>query len=159
MIKNEEILSINTMKLTNILKKSALTILAAGTLYSCDNISEGIIYEKTIEPERTYMYLMPIAHTISTGKNTTTYFTYIPMWMYDDQDYVIKIKHYNTKKDKMKTRSVYVTPETYNCFNEGDYFAVGDNCIEDQDIKVRKATDTEFKQQATQEDIKKYKNQ
>lgn len=51
-----------------------------------ENLDKIITQQKAnvdyIEYRYSYIYLMPIPHTISTGKTTTLYFTYIPMTNY-----------------------------------------------------------------------------
>ena len=68
-------------------------------LLGCSKMDEGTIVNKEIEPENTFFYLMPIPHTMSTGKIITTFFTYVPILMYDDKDYVITIESANKKGD------------------------------------------------------------
>jgi hypothetical protein len=100
-------------------------------------LKNGKIVQMHIEPERTYMYMMPIPHTMSTGKTTSTYFTYIPMMMHDDEDYTIRM-HGFTEKGEEKDETFYVSKSTYDKLKLGQDFCVSEDCSKNAN-KDRKA--------------------
>ena len=113
-------------------------------IFGCGKkLTEGEVISKVIEPESTYLYMMPIPHTQTVGKTTTTYFTYIPVYMYDDEDYRITIRGVVGKKGKYETEYEEVT-ETYYLYkgdfdkiNVGDYFIAQNESTEpNEDVKV-----------------------
>jgi len=70
-------------------------------LFSCGHkLKKGVITQMYIEPERNYIYMMPIPHTITVGKTSSTYFTYFPMMMHDDADYVTTILMHRSTTSK-----------------------------------------------------------
>lgn len=106
--------------------------------FSCGHkLKEGVVTFMYIEPERDYVYLMPIPHTISTGKITSTYYSYIPVMMHDDTDYVIQITGHD-QENRDLTESFYVTSTQYNCLRMGDKFKVTEDCSREtnKDIKL-----------------------
>jgi hypothetical protein len=70
---------------------------------------------------------MPIPHTTMVGKSNITTFTYIPMMMHDDEDYVITVDGY-TDEHEEKIERFYLTKEKYNCLSVGQYFNVDKDC-------------------------------
>ncbi len=97
-------------------------------LTSCKHeLKEGTVVNMHVEPERSYMYMMPIPHTISTGKTTSTYYTYIPIMMYDDRDFVITL-HGTTKDGEVKDETFYLSEATYNRLKLGQQFCVNEDC-------------------------------
>ena len=130
--------------LTNKISHAILGLGLIGML-GCNPIKEGDIIAKRYEPERTYLYMMPIPHTQTIGKMTTTTFTYIPVWMRDDEDWVITIQNYN-KRHKLKQREIYVPANRYDTLKVGQYFCIDSNCLTSkEDTKVRNATKDEAK--------------
>lgn len=130
------------VKISNIKKKLGIGALVLGLALSTGcgkSIKEGEIYKKWHEPAETYitwMY-MPL------GKS----FMLIPMYCYDDEDFVIKIRKYNEEKQKYNTKTLYLNKETYDRIKIGDYFCYnGRNAkIEDKLVK-REATEKEVKE-------------
>lgn len=103
-------------------------------LSSCQKMKYGNIVEKWHEPERTYMYMMPIVH--STGK--TIYTTFIPMIMHDNEDWCVKVMGIGTKGDTI-TRTYYVDRIAYDTLTIGKFICVDGACDEDNNnTKVRK---------------------
>ena len=95
---------------------------------SCEHeLKEGIIINKYEEPERTYLYMMPIPHTVSSGKTTSTYFTYIPIIMHDDRDFVIII-HGLTDNGQEKDERFYLPQSIFDQLKLGQHFCVTDDC-------------------------------
>jgi hypothetical protein len=124
------------MKKSKIIGKitALIVICILGLSYCSDSIKEGEITKKWYEPESTIMMLMPI--TISNGKSFSTMM--VPMWIHDDEDFVIQITAYNEKKEKFQTKTLYLTEELYNSIFVGDYFVQCVGCDDnDPDIKKR----------------------
>jgi len=93
-----------------------------GAVYGCAPlITEGEIYQKVYEPDRTWVMLMPIV--IPSGKSTTTIL--VPMFMHDDEDFIVKIKQYDQTQAKEIKESLYVSEEVYNTVKVGDWFVSG----------------------------------
>ena len=108
------------------------------SLFSCKHeLKEGTIVNMHIEPERSYMYMMPIPHTISTGKTSSTYYTYIPIMMYDDRDYVIKL-HGVTDNGKEKDETFYVNQSTFEKLKLGQRFCVNEDCTKEPNKDTKK---------------------
>jgi hypothetical protein len=108
--------------------KVPIFLIALALLFACENeLKEGTVVGKFIEPAHTYTYLMPIPHTLTTGKTTTTYFTYIPMIMYDDEDYTLSVKGF-TDDGEQKTEIFYVSKSYYDCVSSGTHFVANKNC-------------------------------
>lgn len=95
-------------------------------LAGCHQLKEGNVISKSIEPARTYIYLMPISHTMMVGKSCTTSITYIPMTMYDDEDFKVQISGNDGKEDRIET--FYVSKKQWECLRVGDYFQVTTDC-------------------------------
>lgn len=83
-------------------------IWVAYTILFTKYLSEGEVVEKYIEPERSWMHLMPI----SVGKIVVL----IPYMFHDDKDWVLVVQ----KGDKQGT--IYVTEETYMQTKIGQYY-------------------------------------
>lgn len=100
-------------------------VLALVICVGCNNITEGEIIEKWYEPEHNYVTIMPV--TISNGKTTTTMM--IPYYIYDGEDYCIKIKGIN-KKGKEKIKTIYVRGEHWQKLDKGQCFRIDGDCSE-----------------------------
>ncbi|UVG35224.1 membrane protein [Microbacterium phage Cece] len=87
----------------------ALALSLATLLVACSSISAGRITEKVIEPERHYTVCTPIGKIISCSNH------------HDDQDWRFDIA------DKDKEGWVYVTPETFDQYQVGDWVDFSDN--------------------------------
>jgi hypothetical protein len=96
-------------------------------LVACNTLKEGKVMSKGIEPERDYLYMMPIPHTISSGKTSSTFYTYIPIWMHDDEDYYVNIKGVNNANEEVE-ETFYISKPRYECLKGGDFFKVDDDC-------------------------------
>lgn len=108
------------------------------SLFSCKHeLKEGTIVNMNIEPERSYMYMMPIPYTISTGKTTSIYYTYIPVMMYDDRDYVVKL-HGITDNGKEKDETFYVNQFTFEKLKLGQRFRVNEDCTKEPNKDTQK---------------------
>ena len=102
------------------------------SLFSCQKLKYSNIVEKWYEPARTYIYMMPIVH--STGK--TSYTTFMPVPMYDNEDWCIKVTGIGTKGDTI-TRTYYVDKLQYDTLKVGSFICVDGKCNEDTN-NVRK---------------------
>ena len=120
------------------MKKAALIVISMMLLLACNELKEGTIISMQVEPEREYMYMMPIAHTSPCGKTTITTFTYIPVMMYDDEDYSITIKGHNSENEEL-VDTFYVTRKSYQCLSVGDFIKVDEGCSKDsnQDQRIK----------------------
>lgn len=96
-------------------------------LIGCHQIKEGVVVEKYVEPESDFLYMMPVPNSYSDGKNTITTYTYIPIWMHDDTDYVVCLKG-KTATGKVRTESFYVYKSRYESVKIGQNFCVDDGC-------------------------------
>jgi len=107
------------------------------SMLSCeDGINEGEVYAKEYEPARTQLIMTPMI--VSTGKTTIT--TMTPMYVYDDEDYVIHIHKFNEETQEFDTNTFYTDNVTYNQINVGDWFVYDEELYtaDDPDIKKRK---------------------
>lgn len=95
-------------------------------------IMEGEVYNKVYEPSMSWMTMMPI----SNGKTIT----FIPMWHYDDEDFVIYIHRWDNELQKDRTNALYVNESTYNEISIGDYVRYDEGNMEtvDPDIRQRR---------------------
>lgn len=119
--------------------RTTLIVIVSLILLSCEHeLKEGTIVIKYEEPERNYWYMMTIPHTFSTGKTTTTYYTYIPIMMHDDRDFVITI-HGTTDKGEEKDETFYLTESTFIKLKLGQRFCVSDDCTKspNEDTKLK----------------------
>jgi NADPH-dependent 2,4-dienoyl-CoA reductase/sulfur reductase-like enzyme len=117
------------MKNLKLRKGYALYILLGVVLFGavgCNSVTEGEIVEKWYEPENSYVAIMPMM--ISNGKTTTTMM--IPYYIYDGEDYCIKIKGID-KKGKERTKTLYVRRERWQDLDKGQYFCIDGDCSED----------------------------
>ena len=120
------------------MKKIIALFLMTLTISACNELKEGTVISMRVEPEREYMYMMPIAHTRPCGKTTITTFTYIPVMMYDDEDYSITIKGHNSGNEEL-VETFYVTRKSYQCLSVGDFIKVDEGCSKDsnQDQRIK----------------------
>jgi hypothetical protein len=93
---------------------------------------EGKIVKKIYEPETQYMTMIFVP--TSTGK--TTILMPIPFWVYDGEDFIIKVEGYDKKKNKVAYVKKYISKEMYSSHEIGDVVCVKD-CPE-QDTNNRK---------------------
>jgi hypothetical protein len=127
------------MKLNTLLNKSSrllfYCLLCAVLLStSCQKLKYGDIVEKWYEPANSYFMLMPMI--ISNGKTTSTIM--IPYYIYDNEDWCIKVTGIGTKGDTI-TRTFYVDKITYDTLSVGNFICVDGKCDEDENnTKVRK---------------------
>ncbi len=133
--------------------KTLCSLIAATGIFlnSCSpGIKEGEVYQKYIEPERTYVQMLMIPQIHSTGKSTYTTFIIIPMFIHDDEDYVIKIKKFNQEKGKFDSKTLYLERPIFDSLEIGDYFG-------GEDIKNAKTDDDIFQRRATEEEKSRYR--
>lgn len=132
------------------MKKTFLFLLFMVIITSCAKIKySGDIVDKIYEPEDWYIMCMPMI--ISDGKTTTI----IPMWywIYDDPDWIIKIRYYDFKRNKDRTKIYYVNKDTYEKYKLGDLFDTNiENTFWLSDKRVTK-------DKATEQDVEKYGSQ
>lgn len=113
-------------------------IFIGSILLSCDTLKEGKVISKYIEPAHDYLYMMPIPHTVSTGKTTSTYYTYIPVWMHDDEDYVITLDGFTEKEHKEVQKTFYVSKSRYNSIRLGQIVCIDNACSESPNDDITK---------------------
>lgn len=94
---------------------------------SCQKMKYGNVVEKWHEPDRTYVYMMPMVH--STGK--TTFTTFIPMIMHDNEDWCIKVTGIGVNGDTI-TRTYYVDSIAYDTLSVGKFICVDGACDDDE---------------------------
>ncbi len=113
-----------------------IMLLTAFLLTSCEKpITEGEVVNKVYEPAQTYVIMYPM--TVSSGKTITTIM--VPMIVYDDEDWIIKIQKFDENKQKWRYRTIWVTSELYHSIAVGGWFLIDKNCeFNDPDIKRRK---------------------
>ncbi|HBP20509.1 MAG TPA: hypothetical protein DEA08_22295 [Planctomycetes bacterium] len=103
-------------------------------------IRKGEIIARRHEPERTYLTYVAVPHTtvVSDGKTTTTNTTIVmtPMWVHDDEDFVIKIAG-----GEDQTRTLYLDAEQYAQTALGQHY--------DMDAQGGSADDANEKRKAT----------
>lgn len=126
------------------IKRTLGTIAFAGLIgLSCSNkINEGEIYEKIYEPEKKEIVLIPIINVVGYAIIMTP----VPMLVYDDTDFIIKIRKYNEEKNDYDSGACYLDSLTFNKVKVGDWFFFDkqNTKIEDKLIK-RKATVAEVR--------------
>jgi hypothetical protein len=110
--------------------KITLLFICMCLLIACDPLKEGKVISKRVEPARDYVYMMPIPHTIRSGKTSTTYYTYIPVWMHDDEDYVITLDGFTENEHKEVQRDFYISKARYDMVSIGQGFCIDDGCSE-----------------------------
>ena len=93
--------------------KKVILILAVA-LIGCTHLEKGHVVDKIYEPDRTYMIMMPMVR--SNGK--TTYTTYYPMLMHDNEDFILTIE--DSVDGEIVHENVYVTEDYFNKYNLGD---------------------------------------
>jgi hypothetical protein len=112
----------------------ALVLGASLALAGCGNeIESGEVYEKQYEPEKRWVQMMPMV--LSTGKMSTV--VMVPITHYDDEDFIIKIKKYNSEKGEFDKGKFYVDKETYSRYELGDYFDANKTNAETEDKIVK----------------------
>lgn len=93
---------------------------------SCDQMSHGEIVEKWHEPANTYIQMIPIIHT--SGKYIYT--TYVPMTVYDSEDWCIRVRGVGSKGDTI-SRTYYIDMSAYDTLNVGETICIDGICDED----------------------------
>ena len=106
-------------------------------------IRQGEIVERRHELARTYLTYVAVPHTtvINNGKTTTTSTTIVmtPMWIYDDEDFVVKIAGGDDQ-----TRTLYLDAEQYSQTELGQRYDMDAQGGSDGDEnEKRKATSEE----------------
>lgn len=106
-------------------------------------IRQGEVVERRYEPARTYLTYIAVPHTtvVSNGKTTTTSTTIVmtPMWVHDDEDFVVKIAG-----GEDQTRTLYLDAEQYAQTQLGQHY--------DMDAQGGSADDENEKRKATNEE-------
>lgn len=103
--------------------KVLILISIIGIATSCHQLHDGVVIKKEVEPARRYIYMHPIPHRI--GKITT--YTYIPVTMYDDEDYVVTIDGF-TDSHEERVEAFYVSKSKFECLKKGDHFYITEDC-------------------------------
>lgn len=112
----------------------AMPMIIAFIIAGCKHeITNGTVTEAYIEPARDYIFMMPIPHKV--GK--VTFFTYIPIPMHDDADYVLTVDGF-TKDGEEKLEKFYVTEDIYRKHKIGSGFCYQAGCS-DQPNEDQKA--------------------
>lgn len=88
-------------------------------LVACNSVKSGEVIEKIHEEAHTYTYLMPIPNQVCSGNppTCTTFYTYIPMVMRDDEDWKLKLRN-----EEGEEGTVEVPQEYWDATEVGDYF-------------------------------------
>lgn len=98
----------------------------------CNKLDEGRIIAKHYEPENTYLYMYPVY--TSDGKDMHLSH-FIPIYMVDDEDWMIDI--IGSYKGEVKRETYYVSQEQYDSLKIGQVFCTK-NCIEPKKDKEQK---------------------
>ena len=93
-------------------------LLSASILSACTKPEKGIVVDKQIEPESTYLVLLPVNQRIV----STTIIQHIPHFIHDNEDYTIFVRNANG------TQKVYVNQSYYNCISKVGAFEPGKDC-------------------------------
>ena len=125
-LENQGLIKIILMK--KILFVSIFAILLC--FASCKKMRYGNITEMWYEPESHNLIMMPIV--ISTGK--TTMRSVVPMMVYDNEDWCIKVRGVSIKGDTI-TRTYYIPKESYDTMRIGKFICVDGQCDEDTNNK------------------------
>ena len=115
--------------------KIFIIIIITILLYGCNRIKEGQVIEKWHEPESMDLVLLPM--TIINGKSTIVIMT--PHYIYDGEDFCIKVKGINKKGDEV-IKKFYIEKESYDSLKVGQYICIDGDCLDDDPTykKVRK---------------------
>jgi len=119
------------------LKKGLCALLGTVALTSCRNeITEGEIYEKFSEPERSWFERNGFFSSFLLDANTL-YFHY------DDEDFFIRIRGYNAEHNQ--TRTLLLERQAWERVNVGYYFLISEyRGIQTEDpLEYRRATEQE----------------
>lgn len=124
---------------------------AALALAGCGgDITEGKIVERKVEPENSYVIMLPIktgdiCTSSKVGNSTirtcTPIYTYFPYTHYDDQDWVLKLE--DCSQDKCRYGKVYVSEAVYLAAKLGDHYVKGELDATSDDVSKRRATKQE----------------
>lgn len=138
-------------KIKNSGKNGLVGALTTGAIFSsgCTKpINEGIVYEKFIEPERTWVQFVMLPQVHSSGGSTFTTYMFVPIFHHDDEDFVLRIRGTNPKTGKPDSTSFYVNQRVYDSLGIGGYVCFSSDCMERKDFDI--------KRRATNEEQKKY---
>ena len=115
--------------------KIFVIIIITITLFGCSKIKEGQVIEKWYEPESMDLVLLP--STIINGKSTIIIM--LPYYIYDGEDFCIKVKGINNKGDEV-IKNFYIAKESYDSLSVGQYICIDGDCLDDDPTykKVRK---------------------
>ena len=92
-------------------------------LFSCQGLKCGHIIDKWHEPAESHMILLPI----STGKTVIL----IPYWIYDNEDWCIKVLGETTKGDTTQ-RIFYINKTAFDTLKIGDFIYTDKYCNSDE---------------------------
>src|SRR5689334_17675810 len=96
--------------------RKILIILLITVLVSCKHIHEGVVIDKYTEAGNEYMLLMPMPN--GNGGTMT-----IPMWYYDDPDYIIVVKGIKESGDSI-IQKFYYTENQFDSIHVGQWICV-----------------------------------
>ena len=99
----------------------------------------GTVVDREHQPESEQIHLQPMV----VGKITML----MPMVIHDDEDWLLQIKYYHTRKNEYKTRWIYVTEQEYSLYMNGDTYST---------LKSDMLVDRDTSRKATSEDQEKY---
>lgn len=95
-------------------------------LFSACGPQEGVVVRKDHHPAQTYIMFIPICNTV--GKATIC--TPLPYWIYDDEDWVIKVENDG------KVGTITTSQRAWESVDIGEWF---DGPVEkDKDVRRRK---------------------
>lgn len=124
---------------------------AALALAGCGgDITEGKVVERKVEPEKSYVVIIPIKTGdictsskvgSSTIRTCTPIYTYLPYTHYDDQDWVLKLE--DCSQDKCRYGKVYVSEAVYLGTKLGDHYVKAELDATSDDVTKRRATKRE----------------
>lgn len=101
-------------------------------LVGCSGLKEGEIYDKNYSPAHMQLIMMPIVHTISTDKTTSSFVTVVPMWFYFPDSWSLSYKAFNQKKNKWETATVWVNQQTFDISKIGMWYKKTEDDLDEQ---------------------------
>jgi len=131
------------MKTRLILLALVCLITGLGLVGCGPRITAGEVYEKIHEPACTYVLLVPFR----VGKGIMA----VPFLMYDDEDWIIRIRQWDPDKQRYRCATYYVSEELYNSVEIGDRINLRGQqyATTDQPERLRKATPEDMEKYPT----------
>lgn len=116
------------------------SIIAYKSFHPEPPLTSGIVIAKSYQPDKKWVQIILVPHTMRVGKMMTTNFTPVPMFHHSPEHWTILIQD---EVDRKRQKTLYVPHSTYEAISLGEKYLVQSADRSELPIEKHKASEEE----------------